>query len=405
MKTLLETARALCEDAGFDPEVVTDSHLEAALRRRQRALGCSEAAYAARVGEPAEREEILEELLVRESWFYRDHAPFSLLTELAATRWLRHPGTVRALSAPCASGEEPYSIAMALAAGGVATTQLAVDAMDLSRHGLAAAALAHYPDRALARLPEALREKWVRPGAAGTQVVCEELRQVVRFHHGNLLALPAQLHTAPYQVVFCRNALIYLQPRARAMVLDALCGLLAPDGVLVVGHAETGLLRGRPFKSLQRAGTFAFEHAALSPSAKPAEVRPRPAPTAPSRRAPRARPVATAAVEEASLPTVTSLLEQARALADRGAYAAAAAQVNDILQRQVDNAEAQHLLGLIRAAEGDTAQARRCFQRALYLEPAHLPSLQHLALLAANSGDASQARLLLQRAARLESGT
>lgn len=407
MKRAIDTARRLCEGAGFDPEVVTDAHLEAALRRRQRALGlATDTEYGQRVADdPAEQEEVLEELLVRETWFYRDHAPFALVSELAASRWQRHAGPVRVLSAPCASGEEPYSIGIALAVGGVPPNRITIDAVDLSRRGLAAAAAAIYSDRTLGKLPEALRGQWLKRDEAGTQMVCDELRQAVHFHHGNLLALPASLLVAPYDVLFCRNALIYLNPAARARVLDEITALLAPGGVLVVGHAETGLLRGRPLRNLGRAGTFAFEHATQAQEARPAEIQPRPVPQLPPARVSRARKVPPAAASNSVEPAVETLLAQARALADRGAYASAALQVTDVLSRQADNAEAQHLMGLIRAAEGDTAQARQCFQRALYLEPEHLPSLQHLALLAARCGDASQARLLLQRAARLESST
>ena len=407
MSTALAMVRQRCEEAGFDPAVVTDAHLEAALRRRQRARGsATDLEYGQLLAtDRTEQDEILEELLVRESWFYRDDAPFALLSELAATRWQRRADGIRVLSAPCASGEEPYSIAIALAAGGLAPNQFMIEAVDLSRRGLAAARAAVYPARVLAKLPAALQEQWLRPHATGTAIVCDELRQAVRLHHGNLLALPAALCGTPFDVVFCRNALIYLQPRARAQVLDALSALLAPDGVLVVGHAEAGLLRERPMRSLGRTGTFAFERSTSMPATSLPRREPHAAPTTPRVRVPRGPRPATAPVPATAVSSLEAQLAQARALADRGAYAAAAAQVTALLARHMDNADAQHLLGLIRAAEGDTAQAQQCFQRALYLEPAHLPSLEHLALLAARCGDEPQARLLRQRAARLESGT
>lgn len=405
MTAELALPRTICAQAGFDPQVVTDAHLHAALRRRQQARSAATAAaYASNLAnDPVEQQEFLEELLVRESWFFRDQGPFELLAELAASRWQRHDAPVRALSAPCAGGEEPYSIAMALAGGGLPLARINVEALDLSRRGLAAAAAAVYPERALGKLPAALRERWLQPVEVGRWQVDEALQHTVRLHHGNLLAVPGPIAASGFDIIFCRNALIYLLPDARAKVLDELTGLLAPGGVLIVGHAETALLRGRPFKPLGRSGSFAFERSvAATNTARPA---PAPAPSSNALRATR-RASTTAAPSSGSAPRCNpeARLEQARRQADRGAYADAAAEVSALLDQQPDNAEAQHLLGLIRSAEGNTTAARLCFQRALYLAPTHLPSLQHLALLAERCGDAAQARLLQQRVARLESG-
>jgi chemotaxis protein methyltransferase WspC len=93
-------------------------------------------------------------------------------------------------------------------------------------------------------------------------------------------------------------------------------------------------------------------------------------------------------------------LSAARTLADRGDYAEAASLLEALLAHHFDNVDAQHLLGLIRAAEGAVTEAQRCFQRALYLDPAHRASLEHLALLAARRGDGAAARQLERRAAR-----
>jgi chemotaxis protein methyltransferase WspC len=93
-------------------------------------------------------------------------------------------------------------------------------------------------------------------------------------------------------------------------------------------------------------------------------------------------------------------LASAHQLADQGDYARAATLLEAVLARHFDNIDAQHLLGLIRAAEGAVTEAQRCFQRALYLNPTHQPSLEHLALLAARRGDSAAARQLQRRAAR-----
>ena len=93
-------------------------------------------------------------------------------------------------------------------------------------------------------------------------------------------------------------------------------------------------------------------------------------------------------------------LAQARALADHGNYAEACLITQALLAVNPALVEAQHLMGLLNAAEGALAEARRCLERALYLDPAHVPSLEHLALLAESAGDGPGAARLRERAAR-----
>jgi len=400
MKQMLMRVRELCDAAGFDPSVIADVHVDAALQRRRRARGAATLAdYAAHfLDDAAEHAEILEELLVRESWFFRDLAPFELLMTLAPLRWSASSEPVRALSAPCASGEEPYSIAIALATAGVGVARIQVDAVDLSRRGLADGQAGRYAARAVAQTPPALRAEWLPLDADGHYRVKPALRRVVRFHQTNLLALPPDIGATRYDLIFCRNALIYLCPAARQQVLNQLEALLAPAGILVVGHAETALLADRGLSPLGPPGAFAFQRAPVAASP------PRPAPPArrassavPALRRPasRPRPVIEVAPQAADDP-----LASAHRLADQGDYPRAAALLEALLAKHFDNIDAQHLLGLIRAAEGAVTEAQRCFQRALYLNPGHQPSLEHLALLAARRGDSAAARQLQRRAAR-----
>jgi len=399
VNALLELARALCDEAGLEPSVVPDVHLRAALKRRQLICGAPTLEeYAARcAARPEERGEILEELLVRESWFFRDQAPYELLTALASTRWRNQDSPLHALSAPCANGEEAYSIAIALAEAGHSLSRLQVCALDLSQRGLKAAAAGRYEARVLGQLPAPLRQRWLIPTATGHYQVHAALRECVQYQHANLLALPAALTAQRYQVLCCRNAMIYLRPTVRRRLLEQWMSCLADDGVLIVGHAEAALMPSRWLRPVGPPGAFAFEHAPVdaapavrataprrsgTPQARSAHPASRPPPQGPTR-----RPVAPAPLAEAA------------ALADRGRYAPAAALLEQLLASDYDQVEALYLLGLVRAAEGDVAAARRCFTRALYLVPAHQASLEYLALLAADGEDSAAARRLRRRSA------
>ncbi len=398
---ILMQVRKLCDAAGFDPAVVVDNHLEAAVRRRLRLTGLSEADYRDHLPhDSAEHGEVLEELLVRESWFFRDLAPFELLGEFAQTRWRYRTAPLRVLSAPCAGGEEPYSIALALMGGGLPLATLHIDAFDLSRRALAQAAAGEYGARSVRLIPPALLSDWLEAAPEGQFRVQQALRNAVRFHQGNLLELSGYFGPEKYDVVFSRNALIYLNAPARARVLNHLAGLLKPDGLLFLGHAETGLLRGRAFEACDYPGAFVFQQA--SPKGPTPVARARSVvPSAPLRSSQKS--VKVVALPPCAKPVVdcAPVLAQARALADRGVYAAAADLLTTLLVQQPERADVQHLMGLVRGGQGNTLEARRCFERALYLDPRHRPSLEHLALLLAASGeDAEKVRLLQRRAER-----
>ena len=409
MKRALQTCRELCDAAGFDPALVDDSLLEAAIRRRIVASGEPDLPtwYGRLSTASDEQEALLEELLVRESWFFRDSAPFTMLGALLRQRWpgLASQGVLRVLSAPCAGGEEPYSIAMALAADGFAPADYRIDAVDLSRRGLESAARARYQSRVLRHVPVALAEMFLQPVADGRVEVHAALRGTVRLHRANLLDLPPAVRDSRYHVIFSRNVLIYLGPSARNRLLSQLEQLLLPDGLLVVGHAEAGLLAERGFVSVGGAATFTFARSGSSP---------------PEARSPRkaAEPIPRAARKRVSAYTQRSIhpaheprgasaaakpaaqLERIRTLADKGAYPEAAQQIEALIGADPACVDAHYLLGLIRSAEGRGIEARQAFERTTYLDPTHGPALQHLALLLEASGEHSAASRLRRRASK-----
>jgi chemotaxis protein methyltransferase WspC len=116
---LLRLARTVCEEAGFSPEVVSDTMVSAALRRAMGASGMTVDGFERALSTDGKvRDALLEELLVRESWFWRDVRPFEWLGEHLRHRGWPARGHFRALSAPCANGEEAYSLALLCAGRG-----------------------------------------------------------------------------------------------------------------------------------------------------------------------------------------------------------------------------------------------------------------------------------------------
>lgn len=194
--------------------------------------------------EAALADAVVEALTTNESSFFRDGKPFEhlrrILPELAASR---PAGTaLRIWSAACSTGQEAYSTAMVVLeqqARPQGARRVEIIGTDIAREVLARARDGCFTQFEVQRgLPVALLVKHFRQ-EEGRWRIAPELRAMVRFEPWNLLTDLRPL--GRFDVIFCRNVLIYFDPPTKARVLAALAEQLAPDGVLYLGGAETVL--------------------------------------------------------------------------------------------------------------------------------------------------------------------
>ncbi|MFK3651554.1 CheR family methyltransferase [Lysobacter enzymogenes] len=396
---------------GLDASSVGPGVVARAVAGRMRATGLSDAgAYWRRLlAQPLEQQELIEAVVVPETWFFRGVEAFDALARAFAP--LREDGarTLRLLSLPCSTGEEPYTLAMALLDAGWTPQRLRIDAYDISERALAKAGHAVYGANSFRGRELAYRDRHFRALGHGRWQLSAQVRQCVRLHRANVLALDFLPAQATYDAVFCRNLLIYFDPDTQVRTVGVLARTLAEDGLLFVGAAETGLLLSLGYASAQMPMAAAFRRQRSAP-VTPGAPEPWRAPALAPLRAPPARPAARPAVRPAptsptaatntNTATLTATLEQARRLADNGAFEQAADICQAHLRAHGPSAEALYLSGLIHGATGDDARAEDAFRKALYLQPDHTESLMHLALLLDAKGDAAGARLMRQRASR-----
>jgi chemotaxis protein methyltransferase CheR len=227
-------------EAGIHLTPAKKALLGSRLLARLRTLGLdSFGAYYQHVqGDRHELVQLLDAICTNETHFFREPHHFELLSGDLVPRWRadaregRRERRVRVWSAGCSSGEEPYSLAMLLAAA-LAT--------DLSTRVLAKAEAAIYPVDRLRDVPLEQRRRAFLRGTGpqtGQVKVAPEVRQLVRFERLNLTA--ASYPVPPgLDLVLCRNVLIYFNADLRKRVVTRLCGLLAPGGHLFLGHAES----------------------------------------------------------------------------------------------------------------------------------------------------------------------
>jgi chemotaxis protein methyltransferase WspC len=408
MEICAAVEKQFADTLGLNTATIGRAGIERIVRTGVKRTGVADAAaYLKLLSTSSEEfERCLEELVVPETWFFRDRAPFILLKQHLCGQWFpSHPdGTVRILSAPCSTGEEPYSIAMTLLEAGIADRQFHLDAVDISRSALEAASRAVYGKGAF-RQPLTAAEEVFFTGAAQARQVDGDVVRSVHFFRENLIDPLFLAGYESYNVIFCRNVLIYLTEEARRLVVTNLCRLLAPDGILFTGHAEVGILLQHGFTAVRHERAFACRRTGESPSTDviPDAIPECPAvlsPPSPARRPPSATPVReeVTPVPELQSATVGALYAKALSLADRGLFDEAAALCRQYLQEQRPHADVYCLLGLIHEAARRSEEAEECYLKALYLGPDHYETLIHLSLLYRQQGDGLKAALYRRRA-------
>jgi chemotaxis protein methyltransferase CheR len=193
---------------------------------------------------------IAESMTTHETSFFRDPAVFDALsTDLlpALVRDRRDTRTLRIWSAACSSGQEPYSLAILLLEAGLEDFRIEILGTDLSSRILARASTGEYLQIEVNRgLPASQLVKYFRR-AGGNWQIKDEVKRMVRFAAFDLRQSPAQLGT--FDLILCRNVLIYFDADTRKSILARLRSALSPGGYLMLGASETtfsmdpGLLR------------------------------------------------------------------------------------------------------------------------------------------------------------------
>lgn len=419
MKSLQAIADKLKAAMGMDMATVGVSLIERVVRERMAALEMEDDGLylSLLLTSSAELQALIELAVVPETWFFRDREAILAVARLATEKVSAQPAAIlRILSLPCSTGEEPYSLAMALLDAGLTPGQFVIDAYDIRTRSLEIAAAGLYGRNSFRGQELAFRDRHFDV-EQGQWRLHERIRSQVRFAPGNLLAPDFLRQAQPYDFIFCRNVLIYFERDVQRQVVQLLASVMKPDALIFVGPAEGGVLLGPTMESAGIALAFGFRKRvaatlpppslpAWAPLAQAAPPAPTPVRTDAAHRAPAWRLAAATAVAAASASSPAAalpagLLERARTLADQGQFAQAGELCEQAVQQQGPSAEAFYLQGLIHDAGGQQELAQRCYRKALYLEPDHQAALLQLAALLQAQGDASGAQRMRQRAERM----
>lgn len=221
------------------------------LSRRLRTLGVhSFSNYLDRVegSDIAERTQMLDCICTNETRFFREPRQFEYLNEQVIPRWIAlaeagdRPRRVRAWSTACSTGEEPFSMAMLLRAHlADAGWSVSILASDLSTRVIATAREATWSIERATDIPTSYRRAFMLRGvrsAEGKMLARPELQSMIEFRQINLNDESYGVE-ALFDLIFCRNVLIYFDQETKAAVIGRLARHLAPGGLLLLGHSET----------------------------------------------------------------------------------------------------------------------------------------------------------------------
>lgn len=418
--------------------------LREVLDRRCQVRGLAAESYLASLVHDSRRElaALAEELTVGETYFFRNRDQFTALEQVAVPERLRARADMRqlrVLSAGCATGEEPFSLAIALrAALPDRGWTLMIRAVDLNPAALRRAARGRFGKWALREMPAAVERAWFTQD--GTEYVLDEsIRAAVRFEERNLVDDDAELWlVAEYDVIFCRNVLMYFAPETARAVVARIERSLADGGYLFLGHAET--LRGlsSAFQLCHTHGTFYYQRRGVAGPAP--ERTPPDAPVVDAgagswadviqRAADRIRALSVAPSAPVTMDGVNADVGRAHELLREERYAEAlevlagvpanasrdiellravllvhsgrlvdAEQAcHGILARDQLDAGAHYVLALCREGAGDLHGAADHDQTAVYLDGTFAMPHLHLGLIARRIGDLDAARSELRQA-------
>ncbi|MFM2064165.1 MAG: hypothetical protein RLZZ507_3836 [Cyanobacteriota bacterium] len=396
---------------GLDPNSIGSDAIARAIE--QRMIECKITninIYLEKIQEsPQEWDALIDSLIIPETWFFRERESFKYLQQYIISEWLpNHKNSVlRVLSVPCSTGEEPFSIAISLLEAGLNPANFHIDAVDISKKCLFNAQKAIYNQYSFRGNSLSFQEQYFQKHESGYHLH-EKIKSQVHFMQGNLAAPDFLIGMPNYDIVFCRNLLIYFDITTKERTMRILERLLTSDGLLFVGHAEAGLLLHSRFTSIRHPLAFAYRKSAISHTLlKPKEHKN----ILKSYRLTHSKrpiidknltqPPVNLNVNNQHQNTQNNLLEAAKLLADKGYIPEAIELCNNYIKQNKVNVEGYVLLGQLQQAMGNNQDSLQSFQKAIYLQPTHREALTHLALLKENQGDIESANILWQRIRRL----
>ena len=238
----LKIENLLRKKIGIDTNIIGTSKIARSVEIRRSICGFSHVDEYLQMLQTSSQEfdELVELIVIPETWFFREIQSYDALTNYVRFQWLNksHCRKLRLLSVPCSTGEEPYSLAMALLSLGLQPNQFHIDAFDISKKSLAKAKKGIYTRSSFRGHNLEFQNRYFKSIGKEYQI-SDQVKNTVNFSPGNLLDSQFLLDKKSYDIIFCRCILIYFDSLSRKITLKSLNHSLKEGGIIFVSALET----------------------------------------------------------------------------------------------------------------------------------------------------------------------
>jgi len=401
------------EKIGLDSSTIGDSTIEKIIQQRmhQCKIDDFESYYYLVKDSREELSELLEVVVIPETWFFRDIRPFEIIYKKINQQITENrSSTFKILSIPSSTGEEPYSLVMYLLDKGIDESRFTIDAVDISTRALQCAEQGLYGNNSFRGKHYPLYQKKHFEKEGDFYKINSNINSKVKFYRLNILQGDPILKQK-FDYILCRNLLIYFDIPTKLIAFNNLSRFLKNDGYLFIGHSEFGSVPEELFQNTGFEKAFALikpEH----PNYKNKEPlkKDNPIASVSKKKKTIAQPfkhkIAFESlikkeknndIKEKDIKTLDTL-KQIRELADSADLDKAEDICQQLITENGEDVESLFLLGLIKSSQNKNQTAESLFRKSLFLDPKHYESLIHLSLLLQGIGDNKNADLLKKRA-------
>jgi len=388
---------------GIDINSIGESAFNCAIRIRSEKTNCSDIDqyHALLLRNAKEFNFLIEEIIVPETWFFRD--PFAFKALITHIKSLPHTNSpFKILCMPSSSGEEAYTVAISLLENNISPNDFIIDAIDISQKNINTALIGEYRKNSFrSEISESVLSKYFTRTDSVFKI-SKDVKNSINFIQGNIFDPDTLNKPQEYDVVFCRNMLIYFNKERKDQAVQIVGDTLKYNGLLLIGHSETALLPPEKFTPSTIKKSFAFikHNNKPVPPEKISSIKKHPS-TATKKKIVQSKPESAYSKninsESHERTLTTASLDDAQKAADNGQLEAAYKICIEIEKREAS----QHcfaLAGSILTAMGNLQEAEKKFRKAIFLDPHHHDSLLQLAFLMEKKGDFRSAALLKKRA-------
>jgi chemotaxis protein methyltransferase WspC len=377
------------KEIGLDIDSLGENIFERAIKQAwDQSLYSKEQFYLEIISKGEIYEKMLDDLTVGETWFMREDKALEECYQILSKK-----GSYNILSLPCSTGEEPYSILISLMNKGVNPDKINIFGIDINKKNIDKAQKGVFKGYSF-------RKKTLECDGCfellddGKKRLLKKYREKVIFKDGNLLDQNLAANLPKFDAIFCRNILIYFTTEAKIIALANIKSMLKPGGIVLSGHSEIMIFLGNGFAKI-RGSSFALkaeEKVAELPIiiAKPVAI-----PKLVSK--PKVREL----IEENDLENPDKK-EEILLLANNGVFREAESKCEEyIIENELDS-QGYYLMGLLKEAQANEADAIQYYNKAIYLNPNHYESLINLSLIHKKNGEFQMAEQFRLRAEKSE---